>query len=59
MHGRQDPAVSHEHVTEAAAGFPRAALRWVEGCGHFPHLEHTQAVNGWLTAFLIGRPAPR
>jgi pimeloyl-ACP methyl ester carboxylesterase len=59
VHGRQDPAVSAEHVTEAAAGFPRAALRWVDGCGHFPHLEHREAVNGWLTEFLIGRPAPR
>ena len=59
VHGRQDPAVSREHVAEVAAGFPRAALRWVDGCGHFPHLEHTQAVNGWLAEFLVGRPAPR
>jgi pimeloyl-ACP methyl ester carboxylesterase len=59
VHGRQDPAVSPAHASEAAAGFPRAGLRWVEGCGHFPHLEHTQAVNGWLAEFLIGRPAPR
>lgn len=59
VHGRQDPAVSGQHATEAAAGFPRAALRWVDDCGHFPHLEHPQAVNGWLADFLIGRPAPR
>jgi pimeloyl-ACP methyl ester carboxylesterase len=59
VHGRQDPAVSRQHATEAAAGFPRASLRWVDSCGHFPHLEHTQAVNGWLAEFLIGRPAPR
>jgi pimeloyl-ACP methyl ester carboxylesterase len=59
VHGRQDPAVSPRHAGEAAAGFPRAALRWVEACGHFPHLEHPQAVNRWLAEFLVGRPAPR
>jgi pimeloyl-ACP methyl ester carboxylesterase len=59
VHGRQDPAVPPVHAAEAAAGFPRAALRWVDGCGHFPHLEHPQAVNGWLAEFLVGRPAPR
>jgi pimeloyl-ACP methyl ester carboxylesterase len=59
VHGRQDPAVPREHVVEAAGGFPRAALRWVEGCGHFPHLEHAQTVNAWLVEFLVGRPAPR
>jgi pimeloyl-ACP methyl ester carboxylesterase len=59
VHGRQDPAVSAEHATEAAAGFPRAALRWVDRCGHFPHLEHPEAVNAWLSEFLIGRTAPR
>jgi pimeloyl-ACP methyl ester carboxylesterase len=59
VHGRQDPAVSPRHAAEAAAGLPRAALRWVDACGHFPHLEHPQAVNGWLAEFLVGRPAPR
>jgi len=59
VHGRQDPAVSVQHATEAAAGFPRAALRWVDGCGHFPHLEHAPVVNGWLAEFVVGRPAPR
>jgi pimeloyl-ACP methyl ester carboxylesterase len=59
VHGRQDPAVSAQHATEAAAGFPRASLRWVDGCGHFPHLEHAQVVNGWLAEFVVGRPAPR
>jgi pimeloyl-ACP methyl ester carboxylesterase len=59
VHGRQDPAVTPQHATEAAAGLPRAALRWVEGCGHFPHLEHAQVVNGWLAEFVVGRPAPR
>jgi pimeloyl-ACP methyl ester carboxylesterase len=59
VHGRQDPAVTPRHAGEAAAGVPRAALRWVEACGHFPHLEHPQTVNGWLAEFLVRRPAPR
>jgi pimeloyl-ACP methyl ester carboxylesterase len=59
VHGRQDPAVMPAHAAEAAAGFPRAALRWVDACGHFPHLEHAAVVNGWLAEFLVGRPAPR
>jgi pimeloyl-ACP methyl ester carboxylesterase len=59
VHGRQDPAVAPGHASEAAASFPRATLRWVDGCGHFPHLEHAPAVNGWLADFLAGRPAPR
>jgi pimeloyl-ACP methyl ester carboxylesterase len=59
VHGRQDPAVLPGHATEVAAGFPRAGLRWVDACGHFPHLEHARVVNAWLAEFLIGRPAPR
>jgi pimeloyl-ACP methyl ester carboxylesterase len=59
VHGRQDPAIRPLHATEVAAGFPRAVLRWVDACGHFPHLEHPQVVNGWLAEFLVGRPAPR
>jgi pimeloyl-ACP methyl ester carboxylesterase len=59
VHGRQDPAVPPLHATEVAAGLPRAGLRWVDACGHFPHLEHAQVVNGWLAEFLVGRPAPR
>ena len=59
VHGRQDPAVAPLHATEVAAGFPRAVLRWVDACGHFPHLEHAPVVNAWLAEFLVGRPAPR
>jgi pimeloyl-ACP methyl ester carboxylesterase len=36
-----------------------AAVRWVDACGHFPQIEHVEAVNGWLVDFLVGRPAPR
>ena len=35
------------------------AVRWIDACGHFPQIEHASVVNGWLTEFLVGRPAPR
>jgi pimeloyl-ACP methyl ester carboxylesterase len=59
VHGRQDPAVPAAHCAQAAEGFPRATVRWLDACGHFPHIEHAQVVNGWLADFLVGRPAPR
>lgn len=59
VHGRQDPAVPPSHCTEAADGFPRGRARWLDACGHFPHIEHARVVNGWLEDFLVGRPAPR
>jgi pimeloyl-ACP methyl ester carboxylesterase len=59
VHGRQDPAVPTAHCADAAEGFPRAHARWLDACGHFPHIEHPRVVNGWLEEFLVGRPAPR
>jgi pimeloyl-ACP methyl ester carboxylesterase len=59
IHGRQDPVVPAVHCAEVADAFAHAAVRWVDECGHFPQIEHSQAVNGWLTEFLVGRPAPR
>jgi pimeloyl-ACP methyl ester carboxylesterase len=59
VHGRQDPAVPPPHCAEAGDGLRRATVRWLDACGHFPHIEHAQVVNGWLAAFLVGRPAPR
>jgi len=59
VHGRQDLAVPAAHCADAADGLPRAGVRWIDDCGHFPHIEHAQVVNGWLAEFLVGRPAPR
>jgi pimeloyl-ACP methyl ester carboxylesterase len=59
IHGRQDPAVSAGHCAEATEALPRAAVRWLDGCGHFPQIEHAQAVNAWLAEFLVGRHASR
>jgi pimeloyl-ACP methyl ester carboxylesterase len=59
IHGRQDRVVGPAHCGEAADALPRARVRWLDACGHFPQIEHADAVNGWLTEFLVGRPAPR
>ena len=59
IHGRQDPVVPPEHCAEVAGVLRHAAVRWVDACGHFPQIEHVEAVNGWLVDFLVGRRAPR
>src|SRR2546425_1136982 len=41
------------------AALARGRVRLLDACGHFPHIEHAQVVNGWLAGFLVGRPAPR
>ena len=59
VHGRQDPIVPAGHCVSVAKGLQRATVRWLDGCGHFPQIEHADTVNGWLEEFLVGRPAPR
>ncbi len=59
IHGRQDRVVPAEHCAEVAGVLRHATVRWVDACGHFPQIEHIEAVNGWLVEFLVGRPAPR
>jgi pimeloyl-ACP methyl ester carboxylesterase len=59
IHGRQDRVVPAVHCAEVADAFGNAAVRWTDECGHFPQIEHADAVNGWLAEFLVGRPAPR
>ena len=59
IHGQQDGVVDPGHAREAAEVLPRARVRWIDGCGHFPQIEHAEIVNSWLTEFLVGRPAPR
>ena len=59
IHGRQDRVVPPVHCAEVVEAFPHAGVRWLDACGHFPQIEHAPAVNGWLSDFLVGRPAPR
>lgn len=59
IHGRQDPVVPAAHCVEVGAALPRATTRWLEECGHFPQLEHSEVVSEWLGDFIAARPAPR
>jgi pimeloyl-ACP methyl ester carboxylesterase len=59
IHGNDDPVVPPAHCAEIAEALPRAAVRWLEACGHFPQIEHAATVNGWLAQFLVGRSATR
>ncbi len=59
VHGRHDRVIPADACRRAAAAFPRAELRWLEACGHFPHLECPDVVNEWLAAFAAERPAAR
>jgi pimeloyl-ACP methyl ester carboxylesterase len=59
IHGQQDRVITPVHCGEAAEALPRARVRWIDACGHFPQIEHASVVNGWVTEFLVGRPAPR
>jgi pimeloyl-ACP methyl ester carboxylesterase len=59
IHGRQDRVVAPGACSDAAELVARAHVRWIDACGHFPQIEHADAVNGWLTEFLVGRRAPR
>ena len=59
IHGQQDRVIVPNHCGEAAETLPRARVRWIDACGHFPHIEHASVVNDWVTEFLVGRPAPR
>lgn len=53
IHGRQDRIVSPAHPETVAAHLPRAEVRWLQGCGHFPQIECRDAVNEWLTDFVV------
>jgi pimeloyl-ACP methyl ester carboxylesterase len=57
IHGQEDPVVPPSHVASATDAFPRATVRWVEDCGHFPQIERAADVNVWMADFLSGRPA--
>jgi pimeloyl-ACP methyl ester carboxylesterase len=57
IHGQGDRVVPPAHVASAVDAFPRATIRWVDACGHFPQIERSADVNGWMADFLSGRPA--
>jgi len=52
VHGHQDPVISMAHAQAAAAGLPRVETCFIDGCGHFPQLEHPALVADRLADFL-------
>ena len=59
IHGRQDPVVPAAHCATVAAHLSNVTVRWLEGCGHFPQIEHRETVNAWLVEFLASRAVSR
>ena len=59
IHGRQDRVVPAAHARMVAAHLRNATVRWLEGCGHFPQIEHRDTVNGWLAEFVLSRAVSR
>ncbi len=52
IHGRQDLVVSLAHAETVARCLPKATLRLLDRCGHFPQIEHAATVNEWLGEFI-------
>jgi pimeloyl-ACP methyl ester carboxylesterase len=58
VHGREDRVVPLAHARRVAEGLGVAEPRWLDGCGHFPQIEHAAVVNASLRDFLFA-PASR
>ncbi|MBI4611544.1 MAG: alpha/beta fold hydrolase [Candidatus Rokubacteria bacterium] len=56
IHGCQDRVVPLAHAETVARSLPRAALRVLDRCGHFPQIEHASTVNEWLGEFIASVP---
>jgi len=55
MWGRQDKILPpEEYAPKFKAALPAATFRWVEECGHSPHLEQPAVLADALAAFLRG-----
>jgi len=55
MWGRQDEILPpQDFVPKFVDALPEATFRWVENCGHSPHLEQPSVLASALAAFLQG-----
>jgi len=55
--GRQDEILPPaEYAPKFVAAIPSAAFRWVESCGHSPHLEQPRVMAEAIVAFRTGQP---
>ena len=55
--GRQDRVLpAKDALGQFARALPDATFRWVEDCGHVPHLEQPRVTVDAIAAFLRGQP---
>ena len=59
IHGQDDRVVPPSHVASAIDAFPRATVRWVPRCGHFPQIERSadRERAGWPSFSAAARAA--
>jgi len=50
--GRQDNILEIEFATKFLETLPNASLKWIENCGHVPHLEQPSATAEAISTFL-------
>lgn len=50
--GRQDEVLGTQQAEKTASALGCASLQWLDGCGHFPHLERPQEVAQAIRGFL-------
>ncbi len=50
--GRQDTILEIEFASKFLETLPNASLKWIENCGHVPHLEQPSATAEAISAFL-------
>ena len=50
--GRQDKIIPVKHAQQAAEQYPAMEVRIFQDCGHWPHMEQSEAFNEVVLAFL-------
>lgn len=56
--GRQDRVLpASDYIGKFVSALPEATYRWVENCGHVPHLEQPSAVAAAIEAVVYGNAA--
>eukprot|EP00965_Chrysotila_dentata_P240203 6203574-Pleurochrysis_carterae.AAC.6 len=57
--GRQDEILpAADFLPQFQAAIPEAIFRWVDDCGHVPHLERPQFTAVAIAAFVRGQEVP-
>ena len=54
IHGKQDVVLPFRHSVDGSSLAPRSRVQLIEECGHTPQVEHPEAFNAALAAFVRG-----